>query len=732
MTVWFGNGDGTFTTESTQDAGFIPTAIAPGYFSGSGVEDFAVTVGLDVAYNNRGEYLKALLGSPSDSFTSYTTPMTTYYNPTSVVAADFNGDGNVDLAMGIEFGGELTQFFWGTGVGVFGPGPTTGTLAVPTSLAVGDFNGDGIPDLAVGESNGTVQIQLGNGDGTFTALATSLATNAPTDSMVAGDFNGDGLSDLVVASYGTYGVTVLSAATETASATSSSGIALPPGTGIHQVVASYAGDSNYKPSISGSIALTAAPLTPSVTLKSSANPVALGGSATFTATISGAGAVPTGSVTFYWGAAQECRFTLNSSGTAACAIGPFANAGPQSITASYSGDIHYAGATSQASTLTVTPGTPKVGLTSSATSIIQGGNPATFTATVSGAGVTPTGTVTFLDGTTTLNTSTLSGGEAAFSINALAFGKHSITASYSGDSNYAAATSAAVILDVTGGATPTVTLTASASSTAYGTAITFKSTATGNSGIPTGTVAFFNGATQLSTGTLNSGIATYSTTLPVGQYSIAASYSGNDNYAAATSNLVMLSVNLGIPTVKLTSSPTSATYGEAITFAAKLTGSDGTPTGTLQFFDGATRFDTTNLSSGIATRAEKLTAGEHTITASYEGNAVYAAAKSNALKVKIDKATPTVTLKASATTVKAGTNITFKATLSGAGATPTGTVKFLNNEALLGTGTLNNIGETTFATEKLSMGKHTIAASYQGNADYLSKASAAVVVTVTK
>ena len=847
LIVWYGNGDGTFTNEVTAEPGNNPTGVVPGYFSADGVEDLAVIVPQGAGSlndpNTDYDYVDVLLGSQSDSFTSNVTflsnvagPSSNIGTPSSIAAADFNGDGNVDLAVGNDLVetsgyGALIQVLLGNGTGAFTLGADTNTAAVPASMVVGDFNGDGIPDLAVAENNQTVQILLGNGDGTFTVQTASLATDSPVNSMVTGDFNGEGFSDLAVAGSGVYGVTLLSPVTETASATSSGGIALQPGTGIHQIVASYAGDSNYKPSISGSVALTAATIMPSVVVKASPNPVALGGSDTLTATVSGTGAAPTGTVTFLNGATPVGEAALSSTGTAAIMVGPFLTAGLESIAAEYSGDIHYAATISQGITLQALPGTPTLSLTSSTASIIQGGSPATFTATVSGAGVKPTGTVTFLDGTATLNTSTLSADVASFSINALAFGVHSITAAYSGDSNYTAATSAAVSLNVTGGATPTFTLAASATSVPYGTAFSFKAAASGSSGTPTGTVTFFNGATPLGMATLNSsGVATYSTMMPVGLYGITASYVGDNNYAAATSNSVSvgvnkatpavtltlsassvkldthvtmtatvkrtgvtptgtvtffdgttpdstvtlnssgvatltaytagvlgvgkhslsasyagdtnytaadsnvdsLTVNLAIPVAKLTSSPTSTTYGDSITLAAALTGALGTPTGRIQFFDGDTLLGAFNLSNaGIATHAEKLAAGEHSIMAFYEGSAVYAPADSNTLKVKIGKATPAVAIKLSPSTAKLSQPITFTVIANGAGAKPTGIVTILNGEKELAIVTLNDNGEATFRTSKLTAGKHSITAAYAGNADYKPATSVPVTITIS-
>ncbi len=65
-----------------------------------------------------------------------------------------------------------------------------------------DFNGDGIADIAATSSNNTVTILLGNGDGTFTQVASSPATGVGPTDIVAGDFNGDGKMDLAVSSFG--------------------------------------------------------------------------------------------------------------------------------------------------------------------------------------------------------------------------------------------------------------------------------------------------------------------------------------------------------------------------------------------------------------------------------------------------------------------------------------------------------------------------------------------------
>jgi len=78
----------------------------------------------------------------------------------------------------------------------------------PGGVAVGDFNGDLVPDLAVTNSNGTVAILLGNGDGTFQAPVSFPAGSAPGAVAVA-DFNGDQKLDLVVTNGSSNTVSVL-------------------------------------------------------------------------------------------------------------------------------------------------------------------------------------------------------------------------------------------------------------------------------------------------------------------------------------------------------------------------------------------------------------------------------------------------------------------------------------------------------------------------------------------
>ena len=164
-----------------------------------------------------------------------------------------------------------------------------------------------------------------------------------------------------------------------------------------------------------------------------------------------------------------------------------------------------------------------------------------------------TGTVTFLDGTTTLGTGTLNAsGAATFSTTTLTAGTYSITASYGGDSKDAASVSQAVTVTVTSTSAAqstvatTTTLMASATQLTVGQSVTFTGTVVPASGstAATGIVTFLDGSTSLGTGQLNaSGVATFSTTsLAVGAHSISAGYSGDSSHSPSTSTAITVNI----------------------------------------------------------------------------------------------------------------------------------------------------------------------------------------------
>lgn len=217
----------------------------------------------------------------------------------------------------------------------------------------------------------------------------------------------------------------------------------PTGAGARQGTISI---SNGTISIASTIALTGTGIgqpTTTTSVTSSANPSVWGQSITLTATVtpSSGGGSPSGTVMFNDGSSVLGTEPLTN-GQATVATSSL-SVGPHSITAAYSGDSTFQ-ASNGALTQTVNPASTTTTVTSSANpSILNSSFTVTANVAVVVPGVgTPTGTVTFKDGSTLLSTATISStGQATFSSSSFTAGAHSITATYSGDSNFNGSTS---------------------------------------------------------------------------------------------------------------------------------------------------------------------------------------------------------------------------------------------------------------------------------------------------
>ena len=190
VSVFLGDGDGTFQPAVDYSTGSIPVALAVADLNGDGIPDLAVV--------NNGfgfsDTLSLLLGKGDGTFLSGGT-LATPAGPTQVVAADFNHDGAVDLAVASSFGVSIIP---GRGAGSFGPRTDYPIIDGAKAIATGDFNGDGKPDLAVTTIN-SVLVLLANGDGTFQpSVAYALDSLIDLSRILVGDFDGDGKLDLLV------------------------------------------------------------------------------------------------------------------------------------------------------------------------------------------------------------------------------------------------------------------------------------------------------------------------------------------------------------------------------------------------------------------------------------------------------------------------------------------------------------------------------------------------------
>jgi hypothetical protein len=245
------------------------------------------------------------------------------------------------------------------------------------------------------------------------------------------------------------------------------------GAGAHSITAIYGGDANFASSTSLTQTINKTASSSSVATSSN-NPSIIGTAVTLTASVtSPVTGTLTGTVTFQDGASALGTGTL-SGGTATFTTSGL-TAGTHSITAIYGGDANFASSTSPALMQTVN----KV---ASSTSVASSNNPSvfgtavTFTATVTSSATSiPTGTVTFQDGAATLGTGMLSGGTAILATSALVGGVHSITAAYSGDTNFANSSSPGLtqtVADFSLSASPTAAAATAGSTSTYAITIT--------------------------------------------------------------------------------------------------------------------------------------------------------------------------------------------------------------------------------------------------------------------
>src|SRR5262249_55828823 len=194
------------------------------------------------------------------------------------------------------------------------------------------------------------------------------------------------------------------------------------------------------------------------------------------------------------------------------------------------------------------------------------GQAVTFTATVRGpAGSgTPTGTVVFMDGNVILGRGEVQAdGTATFTTTFAAAGGHAITASYSGDANFAASSQALTLqVNTPAPAATNTTLRPSAATVVFGQAETLTATVTAQMGMPTGTVTSRDGTTVLGTAQVNAaGQATLPVSLGVGNHQLTAVYGGAAGFAGSTSVAATVTVNRATTAVALASSVNPAVTG---------------------------------------------------------------------------------------------------------------------------------------------------------------------------
>jgi hypothetical protein len=552
----------------------------------------------------------------------------------------------------------------------------------------------------------------------------------------------------------------VNAATGVATCTTS---ALLAGTDV--IGASYPGDGNYKTASAATINQTVNQLSPTLTISPSAASN-LNAAVTFTATLAGvtiAPVGPTGTVSFTVGGnpiSCSAPATVNAAtGVATCTTSALL-AGTDVIGASYPGDGNYKTASAATINQTVNQLSPTLTISPSAASNLNAA--VTFTATLGGvtlAPTGPTGTVSFTVGgnpiscsaPATVNAAT---GVATCTTSALPAGTDVIGASYPGDGNYKSANAATINQTVTQLA-PTLTISPSAASS-VNSLVTFTATLSGVSFAPTGptgTMSFTVGGSPIAcnapaTVNATTGVATCSTSaLLAGTDVIGASYPGDSNFKAATAATINQTVNALAASLTLTPSPgASVPVGTLVTFTAQIAGvalTPTTPSGTVTFtINGASSADCPPVKvtvGGAATCATaSLVAPADVIGASYAGDPNFTVTGQTTITETVGKTAPVVTVVSSVPNAVVNQTVTFTATVKPASGTvlPTGSVTFTltTGGAVLcpavAISNVTGIATCSFAFSAAASPGSTITATYSGDSNFagLTAATAAAEV----
>jgi hypothetical protein len=405
----------------------------------------------------------------------------------------------------------------------------------------------------------------------------------------------------------------------------------------------------------------------------------------------------------------------------------------------------------------VLPGATFLALTANLPGIYLGSS-VTFAASVTSPSGTPTGTVTFTDGNIVLGTVPVdANGNATLATTALPVGTQTVTATFNPTGIYL--TSSASLNEAVYPAIAVATLGNISSPITTGTLMTLSTTvvAVPSGATPTGTVNFTLNGLPLGSAPIVNGVANLSTSaLPVGTDTISCVYTGDATYTAVgCQNTQNVTVSNAPATTSMTLTPSANPAGAFAPFSltSVLTSNAAPVPSVLVAFsvDGsAIGTKTTNAQGTIVDSpggGVQLAPGQHTVTASFAGNASYAAATATVIET-VNRVPTSLILTAPPSSVTYGTAVALSATLTdtltgmaetaldGSGLEPSGTVTFYANGTALGTVSVINPGiaimrTVGLTTTALPTGTDTITCVYSGDASFVASGCNSASVTVS-
>lgn len=753
----FGAPGGTFRGPELYDLGEGLNSLAIADFNGDKIPDIAV----NAAQSNP----VILLGKGGGLFT---VPATTggisgTIPALSIFTGDFNGDGKPDLMFSHGIPNSSVSVLLGNGDGTFGSPVVPAIAATPTygQATLGDFDMDGTTDIAVLDY-ASVDVLLGERDGTFQVLPNSLPGLLPSNGIAAGDFNNDGKPDLIFTQDSSDPLQTLIG---NGNGTFTPGQQLPCQDFPQQIaVADLNGDGNQDIIV----------LEKFIDLAQ----IYLGnGNGTFQAPINLQLQREYGELAVADMNGDGKPDLVLSDGTLLAIIpnlgsgqfgleqhilaGSIASFAVSDVNGDGLPDIVVAnGATGNGNPATTVTVLINQGVAHSIAGQISAspepstyGQPFTINLAITPQGTNPpapTGTVAISVDDVPVATIPVNGLDLSYTdpdSSSLAVGSHTLEAVYSGDTNYLAATFSgqhviAPILYPT-----TTTLSAAPTTTAASQTVRFTATVTSpgqNANAPnplSGTVVFRDGSTNLGSAQVRSdGTAVFDTALLApGSHDIAAYYLGytaqyeqTASFAPSNSLAVPVTITAVTTSVALSGQPTSISTGGIASLTAVVSSSSGTPRGAVTFLDGGTPLSTQPLdATGTAVIGATLnSAGAHTLTAEYLPNAQFAASASAAVSITVTSA-PQISQSSTRLSVSpvsaSPSQVTLTTNVSVASAVPVGVVSFIDGNSTLGAATLDRLGSASFTATLARPGLHYLTAVYGGDSRHQASVSATVV-----
>lgn len=438
-------------------------------------------------------------------FTAAVTPITGEGMPTGTVTFSIDGQAQTPITLTVVDGQDEASL------------PPISDLAIGDHTITAVYNGDDTFAM----STATPLIQSVAAVGTTTVLVSSANPSNPGQSVTftatVAPITGEGTPTGTV----TFSIDGQAQALVTLGLVDGQDLAvLAPisnlSAGDHTITATYSGDDTFAVSTATPVIQSVAALATATTLSSSANPSAFGQSVTFTATVAPTAgtSTPTGTVTFSIDGDTQAPVTLMIvDGQDQASLPPNAvlSGGSHTVTAVYNGDNAFAASTATPLIQVVSPIATTTQLTTSLNPSLFNQS-VTFKATVTPVSSTipPAGSVTFLDGPNVIDTESLdSSGAASFTTSTLALGLNTITAVYTGNSDFDSSTSPAVNQTVQVDTTTTLAMSPNPANGNQSVTLTASVAPTAGAGTATGEVEFIEAASIIGTGPLLNGVATF-------------------------------------------------------------------------------------------------------------------------------------------------------------------------------------------------------------------------------